>query len=118
MRIAESRSLRVVVAPRIEAPPVRLIFVLVLVWLDVRAGEEVRLLLLWRESEIRGPAAEGGNLEGCVDAVAGAVEVESWSLSVCRGRAFLGSCCASGSELRARVFDRGCWRLPRVPLLM
>ena len=84
MRI-DTRSSRVVDAPCMEAPPGTLILVF-------GAGEEVREVL--REpvctlgrSEIKGPAAEGGGLDGFIEDP-------------------LGSCCASGCSESANVLER------------
>ena len=60
--MAESRSWSVVLAPRMEAPPAIVTFVLdcaVAVWLADRAGDADRD---GRLSEMRLPAAEGGSL--------------------------------------------------------
>ena len=60
--MAESSSESVVEAPRIEVPPVTLIFVFdVLLVPFFLAGDADRLE--WAESEMRYPAAEGGNFE-------------------------------------------------------
>lgn len=81
-RMAESRSVRVVEAPRGEGPEGRVTL--------AGAGEEVREGLGVRafgwgagRSDVRGPEADGGSLE-------------RW------GKLF-----ASGSALRARMFERG-----------
>ena len=61
-RMAESRSDNVVDAPRMLAPPVMLILVDVCCWCRA-AGEDDRLLL-FKESDINGPVADGGSLPG------------------------------------------------------
>ena len=78
--IAESKSERVVEAPCMAGPPVRVIFVLFCGAGDAVRGVFVRTL---GRSEIRGPEAEGGGLEG----------VGRWT--------------ASGSKERIEVFTRG-----------
>ena len=81
----DTRSSKVVDAPCMEAPPGTLIVVF-------GAGEEVREVL--REpvctlgrSDIKGPAAEGGGLDGLVEDP-------------------LGSCRVSGCSERANVLER------------
>ena len=91
VRMAESRSLRTVEAPRMEVPPAIAILVFEEAWDGWGAGEEARDDLAEEMSEMRAPVAEGGSLGVCRDEVPLAV----------------GSCNASGFSCRASVLARG-----------
>lgn len=94
-RMAESRSERVEEAPRMDVPPERLILVVDDCLLR-EAGEEERLVS--RESEMRGPVAEGGIFELLFEGVELLLEgCAAWG----------GAERKSGFDCRARVLARG-----------